>query len=714
VLVLLGLSVVVVSENMPDTSQLLQLYIFALLLYVASAIVWLIDRWKPRIGPWFAIGILLTAIYGGDAWLGMPELVSLVGIPTFLAAAMTGLPVALGTAFGEAVLLVMLPEYGVPGARGATLALQLAAVMITLGVAYVAYRRITLTSGWLWEHFERTRGYLEELRDRKADLEQALDDLMHVNRQLALSNERMNALRLIADEAQKSKTAFVAKVSHEFRTPLNMIIGLVGLMVETPEVYAEELPPELWQDLEIVHRNCQHLSSMVNDVLDLSQTEAGRLALHREQADVAEIIESALAVVDPLIERKHLSLQVALPEELPVVYCDPIRVRQVILNLVSNAARFTDVGGITVHVENRDGDVIVGVTDTGPGISPEHAKRLFEPFYQALGDFSGRKGGSGLGLSISKQFVELHGGRIWFESTPGMGSTFFFSLPVLPPAALVGRPGHQIREDWVWRARAFRRERIQATDQFMKPRVIVCDAGGSLRTEFLRCSDDVEFVNARDLPQAMQELQQCPAHALVVNAPATDALLPLLELVRREHPETPIIGCSVPKPEDHALGLGASGYLMKPVTQDTLEKAVESVGRPVTRVLVVDDDPEALYLLTRMLRVHDGTLQLATASSGQQALDQLRNSPPDLVLLDMIMPDMGGSEVLECMHHDERIDDIPVFFVSAQDPADQPLTSEFLMASIGKGLSISKLLRCSLDFSALLLKPEQELDRAPG
>jgi signal transduction histidine kinase/CheY-like chemotaxis protein len=710
-LVVLGTAVVVVSESLSDAMQQLHLYIFTLSLYAASAVVWLMDGWKPRMGPWFAIGTLATVIYGGEAWLGLPGLLSLAGIPTLLAAAMVSLPVALGTAVVEAALLAMLAKHGIPGTSGTTTVLPLTAVMITLGVVCAAYRRVYDLGRWLWEHFERTRDALEGIRDRKADLHQALDDLMHVNRQLALSNERMSALRMIADEAQQSKTAFVAKVSHEFRAPLNMIIGMVGLMVETPEAYAEELPPELWHDLEIVHRNCQHLSSMINDVLDLSQTEAGRLALHREQADLGEIISSALAVVRPLIERKHLSLKVLLPDKPPLICCDPTRVRQVILNLVSNAARFTDLGSITVHVENQNESVIVGVTDTGPGISQEHAKRLFEPFYQALSDFASRKGGSGLGLSISKQFVELHGGKIWFESTPGAGSTFSFSLPVSPLAERVVRPGHQIKEDWVWRERAFRPERVQTTQQLLKPRVIVCDGSGSLHTEFLRCSDEVEFVDARDLPKAMQELQQCPAHAVMVNASAVDELLPLVESARRENPGTPIIGCSVPQPEDPVLKLGASGYLMKPMTQNALEKALGQVGRPVTRVLVVDDDPEASYLLTRMLRVYDDTLEVEIASSGQQALDRLRSSAPDLVLLDILMPDIGGFQVLECMRRDDRIEDVPVLVVSAQDPADQPLASEFLLVTIGKGLSISKLLRCSLDFSALLLKPEGEFDQ---
>ena len=222
----------------------------------------------------------------------------------------------------------------------------------------------------------------EEVRSRRAEVEQALADLEHANRQLALANERMAVLRAIAEEAQKSKTEFVARVSHEFRTPLNMIIGLVDLLVETPEVYGEALPTAFFEDLKIVHRNCEHLSSMVSDVLDLSQVEAGRVALHQERVNLAELIDGAVAVVASLLERKGLALAVEVPPDLPVIYCDPTRIRQVVLNLVSNAVRFTERGGITIRAAQEGDAVQVSVADTGPGITPEDALRIFEPFCQ--------------------------------------------------------------------------------------------------------------------------------------------------------------------------------------------------------------------------------------------------------------------------------------------------------------------------------------------
>jgi CheY-like chemotaxis protein len=309
-------------------------------------------------------------------------------------------------------------------------------------------------------------------------------------------------------------------------------------------------------------------------------------------------------------------------------------------------------------------------------------------------------------LTICKQIVELHGGRMWLESKLGAGTTFFFQLPISPPVHHVTWPGHWIREDWIWREHGFRTGRAGSVDGLTKPRVIVCDGTGRLYSEFVRSSDEVEFVDVRDLDQARRALRDCPAHVVVLNADAPAEVWPAVETVRREAPETPIIGCSVSRPAAQAPGSGARGHLTKPVTRGDLEEAIRSAGWPVRRVLAVDDDPHVLRLLARMLHTCDPALKVTTVSSGEEALDQLRRAPPDLLLLDIVMPGMDGQQVLACMAGDERIGDVPVFLVSAQDPQDQPLTSPFLLAAKNEGLSISTLLQCSLEFSAHLLKPD--------
>jgi CheY-like chemotaxis protein len=374
----------------------------------------------------------------------------------------------------------------------------------------------------------------------------------------------------------------------------------------------------------------------------------------------------------------------------------------VVLNLISNAARFTENGSISIDATRKDHYAIVSVTDTGPGISPKDAEKIFEPFCQGTGRLWRDKGGSGLGLSISKQFVELHGGHIWLNSEPGIGTTFSFDLPISAPIEHIARPGHWIKEGWSW---IERRPSPNLPDLPSGPRIVLCDETGDLLGHFTRLSDEVEFVDTRDVAQAAQELHRCPAHALVVNSSSPASLWPSIEQARMSIPDMPIIGCSVPPHVEGALKAGASGYLTKPVTRAELQKAIQEANKPIRRILVVDDDPDVLRLFARMLHTLDGSLEVISALNGEQALEELRSGSPDLVLLDIVMPDMDGWQVLMHKQQDVLIRDIPVVLVSAQDPADRPLVSPIIVAAMGEGVALNKVLRCSLELSKLLPQP---------
>jgi signal transduction histidine kinase/CheY-like chemotaxis protein len=699
------------GQALLEPSDQFQMRTYTLGFYALLALGWLLGRWKPSVARGFIIALLVILIWLVYDRQGVPGLRTLWVIPTGLAATLISLRAATATALGASALLFIGRDASGTGIELATTSVVLSAIWGTLGLMIAVYHPVYRTTRWSWEHYQRALRVLEETLDRKVELEQVLNDLAHANRQLALAGERLAALRLIAEEAEKTKAAFVAKVSHEFRTPLNMIIGLVGLMVDSPEVYVEQIPPAVAEDLRIVRRNCEHLSSMVDDVLALSQAEAGRLTLRRERVDFAEVIDGALAVVRPLVEKKGLYLDLVIPPDLPAVYCDRTRIRQVILNLASNAARFTDEGGITVQARQRDRHVVVSVTDTGPGIASEDAERIFEPFWQGRNTNWRDKGGSGLGLSISKQFVELHNGRIWMQSDQGVGTAFYFELPLSPPMEHVARPGHQIRDDWLWVARS---SRADPSDLLSTPRVVVCDQVGDLYPALTGFTDEIEFVETTDLKEVTHELQECPAHAVLLNAASPRELWALAERARSVIPDTPIISCSVPPQVTRALKAGAVDYLIKPVTRADLQRALLAAQRPVKRVLVVDDDPDVLQLFTRVLHTCDETLEVTTASNGQQALDKLRSEPADLVLLDIMLPDLNGWQVLNAKERDEAIRDVPTVVVSARDPGEQPTASPALLTTMGEGLSLSKLLRCSLEISALLLQPDSQLDLAPG
>jgi len=675
--------------------------LFALLMLVLACIGWLLAYWKAQAGRWFALLAALLAVHLADFWLEMPGAQVLVTIPVALATALLGPMPGLYVAVGEIALAsVRLLQAGSEVARSQA-GFMLLAVCLVVALLQAVSGSARHVAQWAWRYYKDAQASLVEARNRKVELEQALDDLQHANRQIALSNERIAALRQIAEEARRSKETFVARVSHEFRTPLNIIIGMINLMVETPEIYEGEFPPRALEHLRIVYRNCQHLASMINDVLDLSRADAGRITLHREQVDLAEVIDTSLNVVRPLIEDKGLSWKVELPADLPRVYCDRVRIRQVILNLLSNAARFTERGGIAVHVTHNDGYITIRVSDTGPGISPEDVGRIFEPFYQASDIWLTREG-SGLGLSISKKFVELHGGRMWVESALGSGTTFFVELPVAEPPPHIVRPAGWIKEEWPW---IERRSRPDLPASLFKPRVLICDETGDLCPALRRCSDEVEFVEMTDLRAVSGALEDGTISAVIINAVTPERVWPALEEVRKTVADIPIIGCAYLPRRERALAAGAVDYLIKPLTGSDLGEVLARLDRPIRRVLIVDDDHDTCELLAFFVHTYDATIEITVVENGAQALAAMRARPPDVVLLDVVMPELDGWHVLEMRNRDAALQDIPVIIISAQDPRAQPWVSPVVVATLREGLPAGKMWDCSAALCSILMRP---------
>ena len=707
VLLILGIMVTNTGEFLPQRPVGI---VVGLMLVADGLVIWSSSTRWPRFAAWLAILAPILLVLTVNAWLKMPGILTLLVIPTALAAALISFPGALVVAAAETAILLLMAAPNDPYAVLAMAdgAVTLAALWGTMASIYCLYLPTQQFNQWLTQYSVRTQQAVAEVQARRAEVEQTLAELAHVNRQLALANDRMVMLRTIAEEAQKSKAVFVAKVSHEFRTPLNMIIGLIDLLVETPEVYGEALPPALFEDLTIVHRSCEHLASMVNDVLDLSQAEAGRLSLRQERVSLAGIIDDAVAVVGTLVERKGLAMVVSVSPDLPLVYCDPTRIRQVILNLVSNAARFTERGSITIRAAQQDEWITVSVTDTGPGIAPEDATRIFEPFCQGIRGPRRDQGGSGLGLTISKQFIELHGGRIWLESQSGQGATFAFRIPISSTLGSVASPGRWISEEFRWVERTSR-PKLQPAP--FKPRVVVYDETGELASALARWAEQAELVETHSLQQAAEDLQHCPAHVLLVNAASPERLWSVADEARRSATDLPVVTCCVPPRLDRARVAGATDYLVRPVTQSQLWAALGAFGKPIHRILVVDDDPDVRQLLKRMLlarsdgRTDQNPIDVDTAADGEEALASLRADPPDLMLLDVVLPGMDGWQVLARKSEDAQICDIPVIMVSAQDRAEEQLRSEGLLVTVAGGMSISHLLQCTLGVSATLFSP---------
>jgi signal transduction histidine kinase/AmiR/NasT family two-component response regulator len=624
----------------------------------------------------------------------------LMVFPVWLAALAFGKAACAGVA-GLCTLLIWHLAISGPWLAAATVPLRVTAALAvwgTVGLVWLLADSLLTTSQWAWANYKHAQTALEDAREHQMQLNQALEDRDTVNLQLTRLNRLAQGLRQIAEDERHAKERFVANVSHELRTPLNMIIGFCEMMLNSPKTYGgRRIPQTLLADLSVVLRNSQHLAELINDVLDLSQIEAGRISLTKERVALAEIIQAATTAIRPLLDSKGLYLEVQLTAGLPPVFCDRTRIREVVLNLLSNAGRFTEQGGVTVCVRQEGSDVVVSVADTGRGIADHDQERIFQPFEQLDATIRRRYGGTGLGLSISRGFVELHEGKMWVESEPGRGATFSFRLPIDPPAPFGGVVGRWLNPHQPYEERG-RPWRLPPTT--VRPRLVVVERGSVLRRLLSRYLDGVEIVALPNLASALQDLAHTPAQVLVVNelAETPQPTFDLNVLPR----EIPVIACAIPDTEIAAETLGAVGYLVKPIAQDALLGALARQKHKVHSVLVVDDEPDALQLFARMLAEGQPNCRVLRASNGRQALQICRHDPPDVILLDLVMPEMDGFEFLAAKGNDPALQSIPTILISARDPSDQPIVSRALSVRRAGGLSVQDLVAAIEALTAIL------------
>jgi len=592
-------------------------------------------------------------------------------------------------------------SYGAPVAGSSSWVIIAAAIFCAL-LGWITRREILVLADWSMSGFDTARANLREMREQRLELEQSREDLVHANRELTRLSERLKVLELMAEEARQAKTEFVANVSHELRTPLNMIIGFSDMISRSPHVYGGRLPASLLTDISAIRRNAEHLSTLVNDVLDLSQVEAGRMALSRTWVDLASLICDALGVVQPLYESRGLYLKSDVEANLPPVFCDETRVRQVAINLLGNAGRFTEHGGVLIQCRREGSEAIISVADTGPGIALKDQQRIFEPFQQADVSTRRRQGGSGLGLTISKQFVEMHGGRMWLESEPGTGTTISFTLPLAQPTAWVPEVGDRIRRSLIADDEVGYRLRTRPSSAPITPvnvRMVVVDPEQTLQRLLNRYLPDVDVEAAPDVEQAVTALNRSPAQALVLNDASPGTLYAVLENLPFG---TPAISCWLPGEHDAAKRLGVVEYLIKPLAIDKLLTALAGLRQPVRTVLIVDDEEDELHLFARMLESQANKFSILRVTSGQRALSMLRSRKPDVMLLDLTMPAMSGFQVLEEKARDASIADIPVIVISSRDPAGDPLLSNTLTVTQTPGISQRALIECIYALGSIL------------
>ncbi len=280
---------------------------------------------------------------------------------------------------------------------------------------------------WALQSYRRSQQRADELWESQESLRKALAKQDWLNEQLRVTNLSLEQAREAAEEANRLKTQFVANMSHELRTPLNSIINFTRIVMEG---YAGPVTDEQVTYLGYVRYAGEHLLGLINDILDLAKIEAGKLEVHVEPLDLHPLLEGVMSTAVGLTRDKSVALYKEIPETLPKVMADERRVRQILLNLLSNAAKFTEEGHITLRVEIQEAFVCLSVQDTGIGIAQKDFDKVFEEFRQVDERVARRVGGTGLGMPISKKLVEMQGGSMWFESQVGVGSTFHFTLPV--------------------------------------------------------------------------------------------------------------------------------------------------------------------------------------------------------------------------------------------------------------------------------------------
>jgi signal transduction histidine kinase/CheY-like chemotaxis protein len=465
---------------------------------------------------------------------------------------------------------------------------------------------------------------------------------------------RLEIARDEAMEASRTKSSFLANMSHELRTPLNAIIGLTELLCDNAARFGTE---KALEPLRRVLRAGRHLLNLINDILDLSKIEAGRMDLTLESVGIRPVVEEVLGTARPLAEQNNNALELDCPDWIGSAQADTIRLRQILLNLLSNACKFTKGGAVRLRIARAEESdqhwIDFAVSDTGIGMTEEQLGRVFQEFSQAGASTARQFGGSGLGLAISRRLCRLMGGDITVTSAPGEGSTFTARLPAeaAPPSLLATSP---------------------AASQGCRGTVLVIDDDPTARDLMATYLTDEGFAveAAAGGVHGLRRARELRPAAIILDIlmPDIDGWTILAALKREpELADIPVVIVTIVDEQRRGIALGAAGYLTKPIDRERLFailSRVRAAGVPGS-VLVVEDDEDQRQLVRAILGPRGWTVREAV--NGRLALDAVAAELPDVILLDLMMPEMDGFELVAALQAKPAWREIPVIVVTALD-----------------------------------------------
>jgi signal transduction histidine kinase/CheY-like chemotaxis protein len=508
------------------------------------------------------------------------------------------------------------------------------------------------------------RDVLEEVQQQNLELMRALaelgrrqEELAALNRELVDTNRGVVALYAELDEkadhlrrADEIKGRFISNMSHEFRTPVNSIQALTQLLLEGTD---GDLAPEQKRQVAFIRKAADSLSELVNDLLDLAKVEAGKIVVRPVDFEVETLFGALRGMLRPLLVSDSVDLVFEEPTGVPPLHTDEGKISQILRNFVSNALKFTDSGEVRVSARLLAGQDMIAfsVADTGIGIAAEDQERIFQEFSQVDNPIQRKVKGTGLGLPLCRKLAELLGGSVSVESAPGAGSTFTTKIPILYEATKAGEPRWSVEPGRV-------------------PVLVVEDnAETILIYEKYMAAAGFQAIPARSLREARAALSVVLPQAVILDIllRGEDAWGFLAELKRRDDTkEVPVVIASTIEDERKGLALGAAAYLVKPIDRQRLLHTLTrlTAAETVKRVLVVDDEEIFRYVLRQHLLAPNHLI--SEAATGSDALRLARAEPPDVICLDLKMPDLDGFEVLRTLKSDPATREIPVIIVTSK------------------------------------------------